>query len=68
MTEPHRSTIGRPEDTGEDRKRQEPSKGGSADTAERDALDAQLDEELEDTFPASDPPSLTQEPHSREQR
>jgi hypothetical protein len=29
---------------------------------ERENLDTQLDEELKDSFPASDPPSLTQEP------
>jgi hypothetical protein len=33
-----------------------------SDEREREALNAQLDEELDDSFPASDPPSLTQEP------
>lgn len=34
------------------------------DELEQQALDALLDEELDDTFPASDPPSaLLREPH-----
>ena len=33
------------------------------DHDEKENLDTQLDEELEDSFPASDPPSLTQDPH-----
>jgi|GEM_PF-5372322 len=34
------------------------------DDLEREALDALLDEELDDSFPASDPPSaLLREPH-----
>lgn len=31
---------------------------------DKDEVDKRLDDELEGTFPASDPPSLTQEPHS----
>jgi hypothetical protein len=36
---------------------------GRKPAEDREALDHQLDEELEDTFPASDPPSLTQDRH-----
>lgn len=46
----------RPSDKADDR-------GSTEDVdEEKEALDSRLDEELEDTFPASDPPSLTQEP------
>jgi|FEC22Drversion2_1045045.scaffolds.fasta_scaffold00064_115 hypothetical protein len=31
-----------------------------ADTAKKRKLDRELDEELQDSFPASDPPALTQ--------
>ncbi|HEX5420576.1 MAG TPA: hypothetical protein VFY39_11295 [Gammaproteobacteria bacterium] len=52
--------------------RKKPKKPAPADSERRDdagsaspknKLDHELDEELEESFPANDPPSLTQEPH-----
>jgi hypothetical protein len=44
------------------------SKPKAADEAEKRRLDAALEEGLEETFPASDPPNLTQPPPSRGDR
>jgi len=47
-----------------DDERDKPGKAGT-DNGSKDAdekLDDALDKELEDSFPASDPPSLTQDP------
>jgi hypothetical protein len=41
------------------------SKSKDLDEAEKRRLDSALDEELEESFPASDPPSLTQPPPTR---
>jgi hypothetical protein len=42
------------------------SKAKGLDEAEKRRLDLALDEGLEETFPASDPPSLTQPPPTRD--
>jgi len=34
----------------------------------RKKLDDELDEALEESFPASDPPSMTQPPHSKQDK
>ena len=44
------------------------SKPKAADQAEKRLLDDVLEEGLEETFPASDPPSVTQPPPTREDR
>jgi hypothetical protein len=36
--------------------------GKTPEEEEREALDRELDEELDDTFPASDPPKITRVP------
>ena len=47
-------------------------KAGSGDQTknpdEQKKLDDELDEALEESFPASDPPSMTQPPHSKEDK
>ena len=44
------------------------SKPKGADDAEKQLLDEALEEGLEETFPASDPPNVTQPPASRDDR
>jgi hypothetical protein len=44
------------------------SKPKGADDAEKRLLDEALEEGLEETFPASDPPNVTQPPPSRDDR
>jgi hypothetical protein len=39
-----------------------PKEPRRTDEEEREALDRELDEELEETFPASDPPKVTRVP------
>jgi hypothetical protein len=39
-----------------------PKEPRKTDDEEREALDRELDEELEETFPASDPPKVTRVP------
>jgi hypothetical protein len=43
-----------------------PAKRPPADTAEKQKLEEALEEGLEETFPASDPVSVTQPPPSKE--
>ena len=44
------------------------SKLKGVDQAEKRLLDEALEERLEETFPASDPPNVTQPPPTREDR
>jgi hypothetical protein len=44
------------------------SKPKGTDDAEKRLLDEALEEGLEETFPASDPPNVTQPPPSRDDR
>jgi hypothetical protein len=44
------------------------SKSKGSDEAEKRRLDSALEEGLEETFPASDPPNLTQPPPSKGDR
>ena len=44
------------------------SKPKGADDAEKRLLDRALEEGLEETFPASDPPNITQPPPSRDDK
>lgn len=46
-----------------DKKRGSEPDRNREDQGNKDALDSELDDELEDTFPASDPPSVTRDPH-----
>jgi hypothetical protein len=46
-----------------DKKRGEPTKIPGNDNAAKPKLDAELEEGLEQTFPASDPPTATQPVH-----